>query len=129
MLCFVASVSNIGLAVAHYRKQRRWTKGQLAMYSGVTSGYISLLERGGRKGNVRFDTVKKLADALELPVEALTEYDASAPKATLGVKESTTEYGNRVDRLVSLLGKLTDGELAALETFLERLLDRGIGSE
>jgi len=129
MLGFVASVSKIGQAVAHFRKARRWTQGQLAMYSGVTSGYINLLERGGRKGNVRFDTVKKLATALEIPIEALTEYPTDLGADTVGAKESGPIHGNRETRLFKLLEQLTDEQLEALEIFVERLLAKGIGGE
>lgn len=119
----MGEISTIGKAIAYYRERKRWTRGQLATYSGVTASYISKMEKGHLRGNARWSTLEKLAKPLEVTVEDLTGFD---PKE---LKEEKAPYhvgtSDRAERLAQKLGALSDDELEGLELLVERLLRRG----
>jgi transcriptional regulator with XRE-family HTH domain len=61
--------------VIRARRKGRFTVEELSEKAGVSSGLISQIERG--KGNPSFKTIQRLAAALEMPISALFQDDAS----------------------------------------------------
>ncbi|HRF46705.1 MAG TPA: helix-turn-helix transcriptional regulator [Anaerolineales bacterium] len=124
----MSDTKTIAKAVAYFRQKKHWSRSTLATRAGITASYISMLERGQRTGQVREDTLWKLASALEVSVDALTEFTGEE-KAAKVAKEAAATYGEkkRTERLFRMLQQLTDDQLEALELFVERLLARGIG--
>lgn len=59
-----------GKLVRSYRKQRKWTQGELAERWGFTREYVSQIERGKRKLDKQ-EQVSRLADILNIPEERL----------------------------------------------------------
>lgn len=62
----------IGDVIASLREQRGWSMGQLALYSGLTTGAISQIENGITK-NPLGETIGKLANALGISPNYLYE--------------------------------------------------------
>ena len=65
-------MTKLGEVIREQRRKRGWTQGQLALYSGLGPEHISMIERGVRQ-NLMFDTIVKIATALEISVDWLTE--------------------------------------------------------
>lgn len=55
----------LGLAIREIRKAKRWNQRALALKSGLSYNFISLMERGKR--GVHSDSVDKIAKALKIP--------------------------------------------------------------
>ncbi len=62
----------IGDRIKAQRQLRGWTQEQLAAFSGISVGYIRLLEQN-RRPNPRMETLQKLASALRIGVSELVE--------------------------------------------------------
>jgi transcriptional regulator with XRE-family HTH domain len=60
---------NIGSAIQLARAKRRLSQVELAKRAGISVSYLSLLERNKR--DPPLSTVKKVADALGIPLELL----------------------------------------------------------
>lgn len=126
-------MDNVPAAVAYFRKQRRWTMGQLAKYSGLSGEYISQLEQGNRGKRMRYETLTKLAKGLRVTENDLLNFDPSNPPTAtvLRVSEApSTPYGpvsssDRQLKIIKAIGKLTDEQLVKLESFLDWLIERG----
>ena len=85
------SSASLGAAIRHARAGRL-TVAQLAERSGTSKGLISLIERG--HGNPSFETLRRIAGALDVPLVQLVEAadpageagaDAGAGRAMAGV--------------------------------------------
>ncbi len=61
---------NIGRAIKLCRTQKNLSLAELANAAGISTSYLSLLERGKRDPS--FSTVEKIAAALDVPVSILT---------------------------------------------------------
>jgi DNA-binding XRE family transcriptional regulator len=60
-----------GSAVLAWREHRDLTQDQLAVQAGISKPYLSQIETGKRKGTAA--TLKKLAAALQVPMDVLTD--------------------------------------------------------
>lgn len=92
------TVAAIGTIVRRERKRRRFTVDALAKQSGVSFGLISELERG--LGNPSLQTLQRLGNALDLPVQQLlaadTDDDAMVVRADR--RHVLAEYGEASGR-------------------------------
>jgi DNA-binding Xre family transcriptional regulator len=62
----LSSRMNVGRLIVRYRARRRWSQHDLALRAGTKQSRVSELET--LSGNVRFDTLDKIASALGLEV-------------------------------------------------------------
>lgn len=58
------------------RKQSHLTQEQLAEQAGISVEFLSFIERGINSPS--FETLEKLADALDLPIKTLFDFDEEA---------------------------------------------------
>ncbi|GHO96793.1 hypothetical protein KSF_068410 [Reticulibacter mediterranei] len=97
-----------GKLVRYYRKQRRWTQGELAERWGFTREYVSQIERGKRKLDKQ-EQVSRLADILNIPEERLEAVGKGVPRrfdATKPLEGGDLLLQQMSDRLsVTSLGK------------------------
>lgn len=63
----------IGARIRLYRNSKNWTQAQLAEQVQSTASYIGQIERG--EVNFRFDTLEKIAAALDIHLFSLFERD------------------------------------------------------
>jgi transcriptional regulator with XRE-family HTH domain len=81
--------SELGKVIGQIRKQLRLSRNDVAKRSGLTLGFLSLMERGER--GLTIDSLNKLAEALDVPVGIITflategDYDAPHAKALASV--------------------------------------------
>ena len=112
----------MGQAIRYYREKKRWTISQLARYSEVSDTHILLVEKGKKSGNLRSVTLGKIADALGVKVEDLTDFN---PRTLAEPKTEYSTEGTSRHQLFQRLNQLSDEQLEALENFLELVLNRG----
>src|ERR687889_2837919 len=103
----------------HHRSAAGLTQEELAGRAGVGARTISNLERGISRAPYRA-TVRRLADALGLSGEDLTQFAASA-RCPLNLKHSSS--GGRMAVEGGFLGALPAAHLVAREQELGRVLD------
>lgn len=60
----------IGSIIRSIRQSKQLTLEDIGARSGLSATYISAIERGQKK-DFRFSTLKALADALEMPLQAI----------------------------------------------------------
>ena len=60
-----------GIALAKFRKEKKWSQELLGFESGLTRAYISLLERGQRSPTL--NSIFRIASALNVGVEEVIE--------------------------------------------------------
>lgn len=127
-------MENVAAAVAYFRKQHRWTMGQLAKYSGLSSEYISQLEQGNRGRKMRHETLTKLAKGLRVSEADLLNFDPNNPpeptvrviaERPAGLYGSSENSSQRQLKIIKAVGQLTDEQLIQLESFLDFLIERG----
>lgn len=68
---FALKYKEIGLKIAYYRKKKGYTQAQLAEIVGISSNYISLIERGNNGHSYSMETLFKIAKALNVNVNDL----------------------------------------------------------
>ncbi len=68
---FALKYKEIGLKIAYYRKKKGYTQAQLAEMVGISSNYLSLIERGNKGQSYSMETLFKIAEALEITVSEL----------------------------------------------------------
>ncbi len=68
---FALKYKEIGLKIAYYRKKKGYTQAQLAEIVGISSNYLSLIERGNKGQSYSMETLFKIAEALEITVSEL----------------------------------------------------------
>lgn len=91
-----------GVAVAKARAAKKWTLAavaELAFNSSDRKGYVSQIEKGRTK--LHFSTVKKLADALDLP-NTVTD---PAFRADLPADDDVTAKDRNAERLIALTAR------------------------
>lgn len=62
-----------GIRLRQLRQRKGWSQDQLARKAGLNSSYIGRIERAER--NITLEVVEKLAEALDIPVKSLFEFD------------------------------------------------------
>ena len=65
---FALKYKEVGLKIAYYRKKKGYTQTQLAEMVGISSNYLSLIERGNKGQSYSMETLFKIAEALEITV-------------------------------------------------------------
>lgn len=61
----------IGLKIAYYRKMRGYTQGQLAGKIGISTTYLSQIERGNNGKSYSLETLLSIAVGLDIDVNLL----------------------------------------------------------
>lgn len=70
-LCPVKNIHmNIGKAIKLCRIQRNMKQAELASAAGISTPYLSLLERGQR--DINFTTLQRISTALRVPISIIT---------------------------------------------------------
>lgn len=70
---FALKYKEVGLKIAYYRKKKGYTQTQLAEMVGISSNYLSLIERGNKGQSYLMETLFKIAEALEVNANDLLE--------------------------------------------------------
>lgn len=110
-------VAALGAQVKVERKRRGLTVQQLSRLAGVSFGIISQLERG--KGNPTFETLHRLADALEVPLPTLlSRLDGDDAVVRADQRHRLTDRGAEVAPVRELLTPRTQSNLQAIRTTL-----------
>ena len=65
---FALKYKEVGLKIAYYRKKKGYTQTQLAEMVGISSNYLSLIERGNYGNSYSMETLFKIANALDVDV-------------------------------------------------------------
>jgi|SRR5579872_2422373 len=129
--------AEFGLWIRNERRRRRLTQTGLARLTGLSAGYISMLENGAvhtathKEVRPKLDVVIKVADALEADRQTVRLIAGYAPTDESGlvaqannhlgmVVSEVDEIGGSVDE-ISL--PVTREEFRRLEALLQRLLD------
>ncbi len=68
---FAFKYKEIGLKIAYYRKKKGYTQAQLSEMVGISSNYLSLIERGNNGHSYSIETLFKIANALDVSVNEL----------------------------------------------------------
>ncbi len=68
---FALKYKEIGLKIAYYRKKKGYTQAQLSEIVGISSNYLSLIERGNYGNSYSMETLFKIANALDVKVNDL----------------------------------------------------------
>jgi transcriptional regulator with XRE-family HTH domain len=100
----------LGAAIRITRQAKGMALGELAKASEVSSPFLSLVEKGRR--NVSLDVLRRIAVAMDVPVEALiilshpaTGSLRSSDRRTNRLARSITELANAETRLRSRLAE------------------------
>lgn len=127
-------MTTIGDNVRRYRRQFGYSQHQLARLSGVHQPSISNIEAG--KHDPHFDTVRKLAQGLGLPMSALVDEVPAGPPTppkTPRTDERDEKFNRRFASLRAVdagdLREELDGELTALQSYIRGLNAAGVGDE
>ena len=70
---FALKYKEVGLKIAYYRKKKGYTQTQLAEMVGISSNYLSLIERVNKGQSYSMETLFKIAEALEVNANDLLE--------------------------------------------------------
>lgn len=70
---FALKYKEVGLKIAYYRKKKGYTQTQLAEMVGISSNYLSLIERGNFEQSYSMETLFKIAEALDVNANDLLE--------------------------------------------------------
>ncbi|WP_338145964.1 helix-turn-helix domain-containing protein [Streptomyces scabichelini] len=84
------SIASLGEQIRSLRKNRGFTLEELSSRSNVSTGLISLLERG--KGNPSFASLIQLAHGLDVPVGRLFHGESSASPVVRAKERRTLEW-------------------------------------
>lgn len=68
---FTLKYKEIGLKIAYYRKKKGYTQAQLAEIVGISSNYLSLIERGNNGHSYSIETLFKIVIALDIDINNL----------------------------------------------------------
>lgn len=70
---FALKYKEVSLKIAYYRKKKGYTQTQLAEMVGISSNYLSLIERGNKGQSYSMETLFKIAEALDVNANDLLE--------------------------------------------------------
>lgn len=108
---------SLGENIRRIRKEKRYTIETIAVKTGLTASFISQFERSLTDGSVA--TIKKIADALDVPVSALFSDNEADPQI---IEEVSIVRKDRRKKMPYPDGKLTDYMLTTGEGKLQVLL-------
>jgi transcriptional regulator with XRE-family HTH domain len=98
-----------GANVRQHRRARKWSQDKLAERADVSSQTIGMIERGLAASS--FDTVGRIARALEIPAVSLFATSVATPPAG--------ERSRLLHRINAVLSDLNDFELARAARMIE----------
>jgi len=75
-LSFIWEYKQIGAKIVYYRKLKGYTQETLAFKTGISTSYLSRIERGSYANGVSLSTFMKIAKALDVNVSKLFEKDS-----------------------------------------------------
>ena len=121
----------IGKIVRQYRDEHDLTMQQFADRSGLSKGYISMLEHGRHPQNNReivpsIDTVHKLATAMDMSIDFLLQLCSGQQIEIPGIDADVLfieKYGQRIFDIVTSLVLLDDEDLGRIAERIEILLE------
>lgn len=64
----------VGLRIAYFRKQKKWTQEQLAVKLGMQTSTIGAIEAPNMVKRISLNTLFKIAKVLEVPAYKLLEF-------------------------------------------------------
>jgi transcriptional regulator with XRE-family HTH domain len=67
---------NIGEVIETFRRKKKMRQGDLAKRANITQSYLSMIE--GNKTDASIQTLKSIANVLEIPVQLLVVYSLSS---------------------------------------------------
>ncbi|MGE7946288.1 helix-turn-helix domain-containing protein [Lysinibacillus sp. NPDC093688] len=108
---------SLGENIRRIRKEKHYTIEKIAEKTGLTASFISQFERSLTDGSVA--TIKKIADALELPVSALFSDNEVYPQI---IEDVSIVRKDRRKKMSYPDGRLTDYMLTTGEGKLQVLL-------
>jgi transcriptional regulator with XRE-family HTH domain len=100
-----------GRLIARLREERLLTREQLAQEAGLTTSTISHAERG--EGQIRFSTLRKLADALGVEPLVLLRPSEAEEGQTAGkgsARQGRRELRDREEAAFVVVGRVVGGE-------------------
>jgi transcriptional regulator with XRE-family HTH domain len=118
---------DVGTRLRTIREQKQMSQGEIEKRTGLLRCYLSRVENGHTIPSI--DTLKKLADALELPLYALL-YDGEKPPTAAPLGNHSQEWGSTgkdaryLMKLRRCLAKMDNDERESLVAFAERLSRR-----
>lgn len=112
----------IGERIKRLREGRRWSQRQLAERADLGSGYVSLVERGGR--HPKPDTLLKLAAAFRITLEELSDGVAHTIQEGPAGYETGNERQARVRAHLLAIEEMDEEEFDQLADFIEKRRDK-----
>jgi transcriptional regulator with XRE-family HTH domain len=118
---------DVGMRLRTIREERQMSQGEIEKRTGLLRCYLSRVENGHTMPSI--DTLKKLAEALELPLYALL-YDGEKPPIATSLSNGHDEWGSSgkdaryLTKLRRCLAKMDHDERESLVVFAERLSRR-----
>tara|TARA_R100001143_G_C3312561_1_gene110843 strand:- start:132 stop:482 length:351 start_codon:yes stop_codon:yes gene_type:complete len=97
-------VNNLGKTIRIIRQAKGMKLNSLAKSAGVSVPFLSLVEGGDRQPSLH--VLRKLAEGLSIPSEALILMSVGNNSELTSSDEVTTEITKNVDRLIKLEEKL-----------------------
>ncbi len=73
---FADKYRQIGLKIAYYRKMRGYTQEELSFKAGISTSYLSRIERGNYKKSVSLSVILTIATTLSVDVGDLVRDQA-----------------------------------------------------
>jgi transcriptional regulator with XRE-family HTH domain len=101
MIVFVMALqeifSDLGTRIVELRNQRGWTQKELARRAGMRAARLSTVESASKRPNL--DEFVRLADALEVSLDALRSGEEAARAALRGIVEALDAIRGRLVEL------------------------------
>jgi transcriptional regulator with XRE-family HTH domain len=72
---FTREYKQIGAKIVYYRRLKGYTQETLAFKAGISTSYLSRIERGTYATGISLSTFMKIAKALDVDVSKLFEMD------------------------------------------------------
>ena len=72
---FTWEYKQIGAKIVYYRRLRGYTQETLAFKAGISTSYLSRIERGSYTNGISLSTFMKIAKALDVNVSKLIELE------------------------------------------------------
>lgn len=107
----------VGNNIKKYRKLKNMTLKELANKIGLTEATVQKYEAGNIK-SVSAEVLKKIADALDVAPENLTEWERSDY-----LKYRSDKQGEDEAKVIKMYSRLTRGHKVAVKNLMKNLLE------
>ncbi len=117
-------MSNIGRVIRQMREERGWSQGQLGTYTGVTGGYISMVE-SGKRTSVSAEILARIALRFGVTVDSILERAGVVPppkdvqRAEMDALYALARTNEDVRRILELLPELSEDTWGFVRRYLE----------